>query len=71
MIKRLDINDNCYYEYNSDDSWEKDGKTHEFISIKKITTFKNNKRYQTLTVKHTDWEEFKKWILNIIEPVPF
>ena len=66
MSKQLKISDNLIYEFNSKDVFVKDENTYEFVSLKKITTFKNNKKYQNITIKHEHFEEFRKWILDIL-----
>ena len=76
MIKRLDINDNLKYEFNMEDSFTtEEGKFYHFVSIRKFQKMSYKKggktKHQTITIRHQDWETFKKWLLEILEPVPF
>lgn len=73
MKKNLKINDSLEYEFDLHAIFEKDGNEYEFISFKKITTFKNNTKYQNLTVKPEHWEKFRLFLQEIIEgeEVPF
>ena len=64
-MKRLSL-DTIEYEFDEDAFWEKDGKRFEFISLKKITTFKENKKYQNITIKHEHLEKFKEFLKDII-----
>ena len=69
-MKRLEL-DNVVFEYDPDAEYE--GK--KFISFKKITSFKNNKKYQNLTVKPEHWGRFRDWMVKVLEgedeSVPF
>lgn len=63
MKHSLSLNEGkVVYEFDNAAKWEKDGKTFEFISFKKITAYKENKKYQNLTVSKTDWEDFARWM---------
>ena len=67
MKKTLKLHD-ITYEINFNDEWtNKQGNTYRYISIKKIRDFKGGKKYQNLTINHSDWEEFRKWLLEIAE----
>ncbi len=69
-IKRLCL-DTIEYELNEKDSWtNEEGQMFEFISLKKIATYKGKKKYQNLTIKHEHFEKFKEWMREIVE-IPF
>ena len=69
-MKKLEL-ENITYEWNEEDEY----KEHKFASLKKITTYKGNKKYQSVTVKHSDLEKFKGFLHDILETkeeeVPF
>lgn len=68
MKHTLELNDGkLVYEYENPSTWEKDGKTYEFISFKKVTTFKDAKKYQNLTVKMEDWIKFSSFLREILD----
>jgi hypothetical protein len=64
-MKRLHL-DTIEYEFIEDDSFEKDGKTYTFASLKKVTTYKGNKKYQNVTIKHEHLDKFKEFLKDII-----
>ena len=73
-MKKLEI-DNVCYEFAPDATFEKDGKTYEYISFKKVTTYKakdgkENKKYQNLTVKPGHWAEFSTWLMDVMSGEP-
>ena len=41
-------------------------KDHTFISFKRITQFKENQKFQNLTVKNENWPAFRQWLLDIL-----
>jgi hypothetical protein len=58
---------NITYQFNPEDSFTgKNGVLYEFISIKKITDWNGRKKFQTITIKHEHWKEFRAWLLNEI-----
>lgn len=72
-MERLKIRDNI--EYIFDDNAEY--KDHHYIAFKKHIKFRKGEKWQVLTIPHENWEEFRKWLQNIldkyqkIEEVPF
>lgn len=72
MLKNLKLG-TIEYEFDENAKFEKDGRTYSFISLRKITTFKENKKYQNLTIKHEHWDQFREWLLKDVleEEVPF
>ncbi len=68
-METLKVSDNVCYEFDREATWEKDGKTYEFISLKKITNYKENKKYQNLTIKPEHWAEFSEWFKGIIDGI--
>ncbi len=78
-METLKVTDNLSYEFDSEAKFEKDGKTYTFISLKKITAYKESKKYQNLTIRTQDWPAFREWMEGIIngegvdnkEEVPF
>ena len=74
-MKKLEL-ENITYEWNEKDTFEKDGKAYQFASLKKVSTFKNNKKYQTVTVRPGDLHRFIDFLKDIVggskdEEVPF
>ncbi len=65
-MKTLKVTDNVSFEFDRNAKWEKDGKTFTFISLKKITEYKENKKYQNLTIRTQDWELFREWMEGIL-----
>ena len=63
MKKILKIDDKLEYEF--DDEAEYKGFT--FISFKKVTTFKDKKDYQNLTIKKEHWGAVVTWLSEIIK----
>jgi hypothetical protein len=55
--------DGITYQFNFKDEYE----GHEFISVKKIVDRGKFKKFQTLTVKHGDWEKFREWLWDVLE----
>lgn len=65
-MKSLEIG-NISYEFDLNATWEKDGKTYSFISLKKITSFKDgHNKYQNLTIRTSDWPAFRQWLLDVL-----
>jgi len=60
-MKKLEL-EGVVFEF--DDKAEYEGTT--FISFKKITTFKEQKKYQNLTIKQKHWPAFKNFLKEII-----
>jgi hypothetical protein len=59
--------DNITYSFNPDDKYKtQDGKVYKFVSIKKVSTYKGKKKFQTITIKHENWNEFRRWLLEEI-----
>jgi len=58
--------DTIEYEWDEDATFKKDGREYSFVSLKKITTFKENKKYQNLTIKHEHLEKFKGFLMDIL-----
>ncbi len=59
--------DQIEYEWNEKAEWTNEqGQTFSFASLKKTSTFKNNKKYQNLTVKPEHIEKFKEFLKDII-----
>jgi len=55
--------DDIEYDYDENAEFEKDGKTYNFVSLKKTTTMKGGgKKYQNLTVRQKDLAKFKAWL---------
>ncbi len=70
MKHTLELNEGkVIYEYENPSKWEKDVKTFEFISFKKVTIFKDQKKYQNLTVKMEDWKDFCRWMNECMDGV--
>jgi len=65
-MKKLHL-DTIEYEYREDDEYTPEGgMTHRFASIKKITTYKGNKKYQSLTIKHEHLGKFIDFLKDIV-----
>ena len=65
-MKKLEL-ENITYEWNEQDSWANDkGKTFHYASLKKITTYKGNKKYKMVTVKHEYLDRFKDFLKDIV-----
>ncbi len=68
MKKKLDLNEGkTVYEYENPSIFERDGKTYEFISFKKITAFKEQKKYQNLTIRKEDQFAVFGWLRDCID----
>ena len=59
MKTTLKVDDRTVYEFSDQEEF----KGHIFLSIKKVTTYNNNKKYQVLTIKPEHWEKFQSWIV--------
>ncbi len=51
--------------YDFDDAAEFQGKT--FIYFKKISTFKDQKKFQSLTCRTEDWPAVMGWLLECLD----
>ena len=60
MKERLEIDNRIAYEFSDEEEYQ--GK--KFVSFKKITIFKDQKKYQNLTIKPEHWAAFEEWILE-------
>ncbi len=60
-MKKLEF-ENIIYEWNEEDEY----KEHKFASLKKITIYKGNKKYQSVTVKHEHLNRFKDFLKDIV-----
>ena len=59
--------DQIEYEWNEKAEWTNDqGQTFSFASLKKTTTYKGNKKYQTLTIKHEHLGKFIDFLKDIV-----
>lgn len=65
-MKKLTL-DNIEYQYNENDKYEKDGTEYSFVSLKKITEYKGNKKYQNLTIKLDHLDKFKNFLRDILK----
>ena len=70
MKSELKLSNGLIYEFDDQAVFEKDGKKYTFISLKKISAFKEIKKYQNLTVKPADWPKVRDWLNELIgEPM--
>ncbi len=72
MPEPLEFEGGIKYEFNPKAVFETGGKSFEFISFKKITTYKEKAgkeqdKYQNLTVKPAHKEEFIPWLEECVE----
>jgi len=59
--------DTIEYEWDDEVEWTNDqGQTFSFASMKKVTIYKGNKKYQNLTVKPEHIDKFKGFLKDII-----
>lgn len=64
MKTTLRVDKGVEYEFSDEESYE----GHQFISFKKVSSYKENKKYQNLTIKPEHWEQFVAWLsMEILE----
>ena len=54
---------NMTYEFNDQDEY----KGAKFVSIKKVTDFEGNLKYQNVTIKLQDWISVRTWLMHCLE----
>ena len=68
MKSKLELEEGkIVYEFSDEEEYE--GK--KFVSLKKVTTFKEGaKKYQNLTCKPAHWEKVSEWLLAVLRSEP-
>lgn len=57
--------DNITYKLIMDDRYTTEGgMTYEYVSLKKVKTFKGKAKYSSITIKHEHWRQFRAWLLE-------
>jgi len=72
MPNPLELDGGIIYEFDPNATYETGGKTYNFISFKKVSTYKDKaqkeqKKYQNLTVKIAHKLEFIPWLEECLE----